>query len=644
MPVRAQDTVQVLDEINVTSQRTPATLVTATPTQVLEAADIEAKGLLQLSDAVRQMAGVTLKDYGGVGGMKTVSARGLGSQFSTVTIDGIAVSDAQNGQVDLGRYLLGNAAYISFTQGQEQESLLSARAYAAGNVLNLETADPQFFLLERTNLRIGNELGSFGMISPSALWEQKWNRRLKSSLWINYLKSDGDYPFTLYYTATHADSSSRETRHHSAMRMFTADGNLFYSLGKDNTLSAKLHYMRGMHQLPGPVIYYTEVLSRQSTHEEAAFAQTKWRMLRKQWKLQVLGKIYSTYDLYEDSASMSSTTHYAMNYYRQRGGYLSGSAVWSPLKWFDLSMAADGELCHLTSNQNRRNDVQRSHLMAVLSGRVHHGPLEVRANLLATRVSDRVADLDTLPTYQRLSPYAAIRYTLFPGLTLRYFYKETYRTPNFSELYFFTADVPRNLLPEQAHQHNAGITYSRVLGTAGTLSATADAYINHVNNKIVARPVSNMFFWTMENLDRAVIMGIDATCHLQVSSVSMQLNYSLQHATDRTDPESKTYGCQIPYTPRHSGGGTLRWENRWVNVGATLMAVGARYSERQNAPDNRLPAYCDVGLSADREFDLRLGTLRVQMQVLNLLDIQYEVVRSYPMMGRNYRLNVTYIF
>ena len=83
---KAQDTIQVLDEVNVTSQRTPARLVTVAPTQVLEADAIEAQGLLQLSDAVRQMAGVTLKDYGGVGGMKTVSARG-NTVWSNATVE-----------------------------------------------------------------------------------------------------------------------------------------------------------------------------------------------------------------------------------------------------------------------------------------------------------------------------------------------------------------------------------------------------------------------------------------------------------------------------------------------------------------------------------------------------------------------------
>jgi outer membrane receptor protein involved in Fe transport len=81
-----------------------------------------------------------------------------------------------------------------------------------------------------------------------------------------------------------------------------------------------------------------------------------------------------------------------------------------------------------------------------------------------------------------------------------------------------------------------------------------------------------------------------------------------------------------------------------VNLGATAIVVGERYSGAQNSDATRLPAYCDVGLSADRSFDLRIGTLTLRASLMNLFDVQYEVVRSYPMMGRNWRLGVTYEF
>lgn len=635
LTLQAQDTVRSLDEVEVSSQRAPATMRTAAPTQVMDIEKIEAQGALQLSDAIKQMAGVTLKDYGGIGGLKTVSARGLGTQFSTLTIDGVAVDNSQNGQVDLGRYLLGNAAYVSLSQGQQQESLLSARAYAAGNVISLVSAEPRFFLAERTNLKVGMELGSFNMLSPTLLWEQKWGKRLKSSLWVNYIKSDGDYPFTLYYTLDRNGQTSRERRKHSAMRMFTADGSLFYTIARNNTLTAKLHYMRGMHQLPGPVQLYNQEPSAQNTREEVAFGQLRWRVERERLKWQVLAKAQQTWDFYEDSAATNST-HYLYNEYLQREAYLSSSGAWTATEWLDVNASVDGASNWLNSNLKQRYAVQRSSLLSVADVRLHHKGFETRAHLLATLIRDHVVDLDNTPLYHRLSPYFSLMETLPGGTTLRYFYKETYRVPNFSELYLFIA-MPRDLRPECARQHNIGVTH-----TAEHWSITIDAYYNRVTDKIIAIPMQNMFSWSMQNIGKAEILGHDATADFYISSFTFHLTYSYQHAVDRSDRNSKSYGHQIAYTPRHSGGASLRWENQWVNLGASAMVVGERYYRMQNSDATRMPAYCDIGLIADRKIDLRWGTMTVQVQVLNLLDTQYEVVRSYPMMGRNYRLKITY--
>ncbi len=641
-----------LEEIEISVQRTPSEMRTVAPTQVLDAEQLEHAGVLQLSDAIKQMAGVTLKDYGGVGGIKTVSARGLGSQFSTITIDGIPVDDSQNGQVDLGRYTLGNAAYVSLSHGQEQSSLLSARAYAAGSTLNLETSIPSFWPGEHIKLKAGIEGGSFGLLSPTLLWEQQWNHKLRSSLYINYLRSDGDYPFTLYYTASHDDSSSVERRRHSAVWMLSADGNLFYTIDSGNSLMVKTHYMRGEHQLPGPVHFYSQAPSNENTREEAGFVQAKWKVERNRWKVQVLGKLQTTYDFYEDSSS-SSVTGYLFNEYRQREGYLSAATHYQlPTTGYQLSFdfAADGDLSHLESNLAQRNDVTRQKLIMAAATNFQFSFFNFQLNLVYNNILDRVADLDTTPHFQRLSPFLSAMVTLGEGTTLRLFYKETFRTPSFGELYFFQS-LPRNLRPECAHQLNLGITHAQdIHHSSFTIhhSATLDAYYNRVTDKIVARPGHNMYYWSMENLGIVDILGIDATADfsfdIQHSTFDIHLNYSYQHAVDHSQPGNKVYGHQIIYTPRHSGGASLRWENPWVNLGATAMVVGERYSGAQNSDATRLPAYCDIGLSADRTFDLRLGTLTLRASLLNLFDVQYEVVRSYPMMGRNWRLALVYEF
>ena len=635
-----------LEEISVSAQRTPSETHTAAPTQVIDAEKLEHIGALQLSDALKQMAGVTLKDYGGVGGIKTVSARGLGSQFSAVTLDGVPVDDSQNGQVDLGRYLLGNAAYVSFSQGQEQSTLLSARAYAAGNTLNLETAEPQFWPGERIKLKAGAEAGSFGFFSPTVVWEQRWGKKLKTSLYANYLRSDGDYPFTLYYTASHNDSSSVERRKHSAVWMATADGNLFYTLGEGNTLVTKVHYMRGMHEFPGSVSLHSVAVSEQESHEELAFVQTRWRLERDSWSSQLLGKIRYSDDQYDDGERKTHDT------YRQREAYLSGNYHRKLTQRLAFSLVADGSVSHLASHHNigsnPHSDVTRLNLAAVAEAVYSGDRLDARAHLLLTDIRDRINDVDSIPLYCRLTPFVSLMYKIGDATTARLFYKQSYRVPTFGELYYYQI-IPWNLRPELANQVNIGITHVQsVQPSAFLLQFSIDGYYNRVKDKIVAKPTGSMYYWSIENCGLVDILGIDATADLsfniQHSIFNISLNYSFQAALDHTDPESRTYGHQIVYTPRHSGGGSLRWENPWVNVSATMIAVGHRYSEAQNTADSRLPAYCDITLSVDRSFDLRIGTLALHASVLNLFDAQYEIIATYPMMGRHWKVGIRYEF
>ncbi len=73
------------------------------------------------------------------------------------------------------------------------------------------------------------------------------------------------------------------------------------------------------------------------------------------------------------------------------------------------------------------------------------------------------------------------------------------------------------------------------------------------------------------------------------------------------------------------------------------MLVGERFAKQQNTPASRVPGYIDQGVTLSRSFDIGSTQLRAKIQVLNLFDVQYEVVKSYPMMGRNYRFGLTWI-
>lgn len=659
VPASAQDTnatdkSKKLETIVVKSNKKPSATLSQAPVQIVDIEKMENSGALLLSDALKQMAGVTLRDYGGIGGMKTVSARGLGSQFSTLTIDGVAVNDCQNGQVDLGRYMIGNSSFISLSNGQPDDMLLSARATAAGSVINMQTSEPVFMPGEHTHTGISLETGSFGLLSTALSLQQRIGRKLSISAWGNWLKSNGDYPFTLYYTPSHDGDYSIERREHSSMWMVTGDMSLFYHISSNRSLSSKIHYVQGYHDLPGPVVFYA-TRGSEDTREKLFFAQAKYNSFIKQASFQLIGKYQHTEDLYEDF-SAPTISRYLKNEYSQNEGYLSGTVVWKPYIKINASLASDLSLNNLHSNLKKNSNVERFSSLTTLALQYKTKRFSFKSNALFTFVNENACDNPSPTTYRRLSPYvgASVQPIASSNIRIRFFFKDIYRIPNFSELYYFVMPLD-SLRPERASQYNVGITvpaqmrYNSDSTSWHVWSMTLDAYRNSIKDKIIAVPKQNMFLWSTMNLGIVDITGLDLKGTLdwnwQKVSLNATLTYSYQKAVDHTNPEvTKIYNNQIPYTPRHSGGMTLYLKTRWFNAGYNCMLVGKRYYRQQNNDDSLLPSYADHGISIDRSFELPIGDLRIQFQILNILDKQYEVVRSYPMMGRNFRLKASYSF
>ena len=96
--------VHAIPEVSVKGRKIPSRITSATPTQSFSRKDFEALGLQGIADAVKRFSGVNVKDYGGLGGLKTISIRNLGAAHTAVSYDGIAVSNSQAGQIDIGRF------------------------------------------------------------------------------------------------------------------------------------------------------------------------------------------------------------------------------------------------------------------------------------------------------------------------------------------------------------------------------------------------------------------------------------------------------------------------------------------------------------------------------------------------------------
>ena len=147
--------------VSATRVPTPQDQVASSVT-VITAADIAAKQLRTLPDALNDVPGLNVVQTGGPGGQTSVFMRGTNSNHTKILVDGIDVSDPStpNDTFDLANLLLSDVARIEVLRGP-QSGLYGADAI--GGVISITTKKGQGPL----KLTGSIEGGSFGTLNEN---------------------------------------------------------------------------------------------------------------------------------------------------------------------------------------------------------------------------------------------------------------------------------------------------------------------------------------------------------------------------------------------------------------------------------------------------------------------------------------------
>lgn len=631
-----------LDTVQVVSRAAQKQLKSTAPVYQLDSKHFNRLGVTDISDALHRLPGVNLRDYGGLGGLKTVSVRGLGAPHTAVVYDGIVLSDSRSGEVDVARYSLDNVESLSMTIGDNDDIFQPARiagSAASFAISSFRSPDPD----KPLDLTAQMKYGSFGYVNPYIRIGKAFTEKFSMNLIGDYTYAENDYPFKL----KNGDYTYKEHRNNSRMNSGHGEMNAIWSPDSRSSLKAKLYYYDNDRRLPGPVIYYNNT-NNESLRDRNFFGQLQYRnAFNSQWSLQVHGKFNWSSSLYRDENGKYPGGKLNQNY-TQREAYGSACLLFLPADKWAVDYSADYFFNNLNSNLPTETYPRRHSILQSLTARYRGGWFTGMVRLLGSIYNTSTKIGGNSQDHSRLSPSASISVQPLGGemLFVRLSYKNIFRMPTFNEAYFYHYGNP-NVKPETADQFNLGLTYQfRPLAWLTNLELTADVYVNNVKDKIVAIPY-NMFLWTVVNLDKTRTIGCDITENATFSlnrhqKLLLTGNYSYQRAEPRNPDMVNEYKKQIAYIPRHSGSITVSYENPWVNLSLHTSAVSCRYATNSNIPDTRLGGYADMGLTAYRTFNLKGHQLELRGDLMNLLDKQYAIVARYPMPGRSWRLSVKF--
>ena len=666
------DSVQHVREIVVVSKPAMREVV---PSQKLNGELLERLSTHTVADALRYFSGIQLKDYGGVGGIKTVNIRSMGTHHLGISYDGVALGNAQNGQIDLGQFSLDNVEEITLYNGQKSAIFQPASDFGNAGSVYIRTREPEFRRYEgtggrryeNTNLRFRAQYGSSDMLRLSALWEQRLSETVSSSVSAGFLTASGKYKFR--YERRYPDGTTAwdttAVRQNGDIHAERIEANLYGRLWQ-GSWQVKGYLYNSARGIPGAIVNNVwkrgERQQDLNTFFQAAYDKSIGDKFATRWLAKYA--YYNTHYVNRDSTQLPVD-----NRYKQQEFYFSTANVLELLPNWSASLSYDFKWNKLDADiWNFAYPTRISNLVSLATA-IDYKHLKAQGSLLATFINDSYrryggtgvreyenssaaanSSFFTLhSSLQKLTPAVFVNVYPFRGtfFSLRAYVKQSFRMPTFNDLYY-TDMGNANLVPERATQYDVGFALNKHFthGIVRHAEMHFDAYYNTVHDKIVAYPKGQQFRWTMLNLGKVHIKGIDveAEADFQIGRdlvATARAQYTYQDARDVTDPADSYYNDQIPYIPWHSGSAILGLKYKGWDLNYSFIYAGERYDEQENILYNHMEPWYTSDLSLRYQFMLHRTKFIAQAEVNNLLDQDYEVIVNYPMPGINYALSLT---
>ncbi|NOQ71553.1 MAG: TonB-dependent receptor [Crocinitomix sp.] len=638
----AQDTSKYLQTIPVFAKQDSilrlAVISASIPHFELTAAKLDQLGAKDVGEALKYIPGVQLRDYGGIGGVKTLSFRSLGAGHTAVQLDGIQIPNLQTGVINLSSFELFGLEKISFSSGRAVDSRSSASAYIPANTIALNSilaSQPHKFRLGLYSNSTSINAYEKGLFAQTRLGKRFF---IGGQGMVKF--GNGQYKFI------HPESSADiiNTRLNTALFNYRARivGGF---IGRKNKITISAFLNKNEQELPGAAVLFNPSNDQKLWNQD-------WRLnliheLRiGKWNLQSHFNLQDNFTNYQDPYYLNLDGFINVVYYQENldvGTLLSKSFRFPNERVFIGTDLVKSSLfgSNITGRPIRLQN------NSVIGGSTMFGKFKLDGNVTAQFIQDTYESTTSEDReFLKFSPFVAMGFRPFSKTELRFraFYKNTFRMPTFNDLYFnFIGNT--GLEPEDANLFNLGITYGHEQKD-WSAELTIDGYYNRVKNKIVAIPTKDLFNWSMQNIGETDIRGIDigalVVFKIKQSQLTLNSNHSFNSSIDITNILSPTYGSQIPYTPYYSSTSGVSWEVKGFSFSSNVLISGYRFSLNENIYANLLPGFVDINLGISKKIHFEKSSFLVDLKLMNLLNKNYQVIRSFPMPGRYLQLRLKY--
>lgn len=629
----------VMQEVFVTALRLPQTAsLTSSPVTILTGEELQRTNASSLSQLLAPVSGFFVKDYGGNSGLKTLAQRGLGPEHTLVLLNGMRVSNPQNALVDLGLFGADEIERLEVLHGGQSATFGADAVAGAVNIVSAPNADAR-------NAKASMSVGSFGykhfglsgggriadVIVRGAYREEKGNE--------NFPFSFHNGPELTRLVRTNADFTSRSG---------TLTSSYTFSQDAEAILYARsFSSERGVGgQVVGPA---PTSVARQKDNDN--LTQLTFRFQSDRWRYRMGLQYHDSYLRYRDNSFIVGGT-VLDSYYSSKEWRIEPRVEHSLTS--NARVAFGGEIAFAEGEGNSLlKDTRRSTVGGFVTVEQQLlGDSELIDGLLlypSLRFDAITTGPNALsqwsPQLGVVIPFHALAF-LEAKPTLRASVSRNFRVPTFNELFYAGGGGigNPNLQPERSTSIDVGAsTTFRLLGKHVVQTSYFDIDMSERIMWVAAggQSVTPKNIRTVRS--RGVELAYSWTSNDNLIIFSANYSSSDTKKISQDFPGDRNINVQLVYIPQETAYLSLTISKLLDD--AVLKHLAASFASsfagfRYTAEDNRdlLPSYWLAQVNLRARVKLAGLSLTTRVEANNLFDKDYQILLSYPMPGRSYKL------
>jgi len=590
---------------------------------------------ISIGNLINSKSGIFARTYGAEGSLQTVSVRGAGSEYTSVFINGINYNNSLNGVFDFSKFSSDQVAEIIIKKGNDFDPLNNN---AFGGVIELnpfEKSDTTKYSLKMQTGNLGFK--NFNFNSSGSLFNTYYKLNL------SHRSSRNDYEYTF--------NNEKGIRKNSDVSQYSINStfiNQFSVFNKTIKLQSFISFLDKNLGLPNFVSSNRHLDSKTREHEKNFSFSTNSKILFNNFfingiwgfqnnKLSIDDPLLSINlrTRYFETNEKSFNSKLFVHFYKHTFKFSTG--LTSNIETFDrLEIRENSKI----SNQFTRKGYSFN-LTSDYSQKVFNNELQLNIALIFSQnyIIDKFSDFNRNNNFPNFRGGISIN-SNSNNLIIYANAGTGTRIPNYYEIIFskLTSLSNRELEPEEIFNYETGIRYNKK-----SLFIELTYFNFDVKNKIIWQP-QRVAFFSPVNAGRINSKGIEFNLEgLRLfESFYFSGNYTFTNAVKKSklSESDNSYNKQIPYIPKHKSSISIQYINKNLNLNFTSNYYDRRFITEDNDVLFSLEPVFISNFSTTYDFSLFNLNLSAQILIQNLFNTSYQLIQSFPMPGREYRLTI----